>query len=227
MSENLRRPDLPDLGSVDALLAEHGTDPAEQAALRDLLANAASPARPGELRGEAAALAAFRAAHPASTVPARTRPALTRRLARAMSIKAAVAALTLAGMGGVAVAASTGSLPGPINGPRDKPAKVQPVKPETAPAPVRPSSPDPAAVPPAAGTTAATERAELREQRQAAQRDEHEARQEQLRQRLAEQRQERLERRAERRQEHADKLPQLTARQKLDQSERSAAKANR
>ncbi|MGI5324720.1 hypothetical protein [Actinomadura nitritigenes] len=78
-------------------------------ALRALLSAAAGPPRPGELAGEDAAAAAFRAA--------RARPAARRSrwaaLPRYATVKVAVVAATLAAFGGgVAVAASTGHLPG-------------------------------------------------------------------------------------------------------------------
>lgn len=78
-------------------------------ALRALLSAAAGPPRPGELAGEDAAAAAFRAA--------RARPAARRSLWAAVpryaTVKVAVVAATLAAFGGgVAVAASTGHLPG-------------------------------------------------------------------------------------------------------------------
>ncbi|WP_433243219.1 hypothetical protein [Actinomadura nitritigenes] len=78
-------------------------------ALRALLSAAAGPPRPGELAGEDAAAAAFRAA--------RARPAARRSrwaaVPRYATVKVAVVAATLAAFGGgVAVAASTGHLPG-------------------------------------------------------------------------------------------------------------------
>jgi hypothetical protein len=78
-------------------------------ALRALLSAAAGPARPGELAGEDAAAAAFRAARAQSTAR-RSRWAAVPRYA---TVKVAVVAATLAAFGGgVAVAASTGHLPG-------------------------------------------------------------------------------------------------------------------
>ncbi|MBO2464640.1 hypothetical protein [Actinomadura violacea] len=78
-------------------------------ALRALLSAAAGPARPGELHGEDAAAAAFRAVQ-ARPAPRRSRWAALPRYA---TVKVAVVAVTLAAFGGgVAVAASTGHLPG-------------------------------------------------------------------------------------------------------------------
>jgi len=81
-------------------------DGAEQ--LAALLAAASAPARPHELAGEAAAMAAFRA----------HAPTVSRwSLRRAVTIKvAAVVAATVAA-GGVALASSTGLLPNPFQGP--------------------------------------------------------------------------------------------------------------
>ncbi len=81
--------------------------------LAALLAAASGPPRQHELAGEQAALAAFRRAraHPVG-VP-RRRPLRT-ALAKFLTVKlfAGVAAVTA--MGGVAFAASTGALPGPV-----------------------------------------------------------------------------------------------------------------
>jgi len=72
------------------------------------LAALRSPAHPAELRGEDAALAAFRAAR-APAPPARRK---ARVIGRALVVKVAVAGAVLAG-GGLAVAAATGTLPTP------------------------------------------------------------------------------------------------------------------
>jgi hypothetical protein len=80
--------------------------------LADLLSAAKAPATDRELAGEAAAMAAFRAAahSPAPALPRRRNPML-----KLLTIKvAAVAFATTATVGGVAVAASTGALPNPI-----------------------------------------------------------------------------------------------------------------
>lgn len=117
---------LPGSDRIDALLSEHAASgPAERAALRDLLSAAGSPALPGELRGEAAALSAFRSATNSSSVAARSRPAMTRRIATAFSVKALAVTVALTGMGGVALAATTGALPGPLDGPKHKTQQVE------------------------------------------------------------------------------------------------------
>ncbi|MWA01473.1 hypothetical protein F8568_014005 [Actinomadura sp. LD22] len=87
--------------------ADHRADGYD--ALRALLAAAAGPPRPGELAGEDAAAAAFRTAL-ARPAPHRPRWAAVSRFA---TVKVAVLAAALAAFGGgVAVAASTGHLPG-------------------------------------------------------------------------------------------------------------------
>ncbi|HEX6683346.1 MAG TPA: hypothetical protein VF062_11150 [Candidatus Limnocylindrales bacterium] len=96
--------------AAERLLSGDSTPPPEGAErLAALLAAAAAPARPDELAGEAAAMAAFRA-HP---------PTVRRwSLRRALTIKvAAVVAATVAA-GGVALASTTGLLPNPFSPPK-------------------------------------------------------------------------------------------------------------
>lgn len=76
--------------------------------LADLLAAAAAPARPGELAGEEAALAAFRDARLELAPQPRRRFMLKSILVKA----SVVTAVAVVGGGGVALAASTGHLPG-------------------------------------------------------------------------------------------------------------------
>lgn len=100
-----------DRRTAERLLAGEGDGP-DHAELSRLLSAAASPAHPGELAGEADALAAFRAAHRAAgpaTTPA-SRAGSGRRL---LAIKvAALAAVLLTG--GTAFTAGTGRLPDPL-----------------------------------------------------------------------------------------------------------------
>ncbi|WP_433829035.1 hypothetical protein ACQP2E_06980 [Actinoplanes sp. CA-015351] len=79
--------------------------------LADVLSAAKAPATDRELAGEAAAMAAFRvAAHSPDTVITRRNPML-----KLLSLKVAAAAFaTTATVGGVALAASTGTIPNPI-----------------------------------------------------------------------------------------------------------------
>jgi hypothetical protein len=85
-----------------------------EALVRLLTAVRAAP-RPHELTGERAAVQAFRTARSGSVVrvPARSR---RRILAGALGAKVALAALLAAATGGVAFAAVTGTLPGPLSG---------------------------------------------------------------------------------------------------------------
>ncbi|GIJ52426.1 hypothetical protein Val02_93120 [Virgisporangium aliadipatigenens] len=107
----LRRGGADDTGRLDDERAERlldGTATDDPDGLAALLADARGPARPDELTGEAAALAAFRHAHAAhEPAPlAAGEPRHRRRLALALT--GAAAALLL---GGTAYAAGTGRLP--------------------------------------------------------------------------------------------------------------------
>jgi hypothetical protein len=91
--------------------------PPEMHDLVQMLAAAAGPAEPGDLAGEATALAAFaRLVSPASVSPAAMRPArrwLSGRPARARLPMAAALVTTVAGLASI-TAAYVGVLPGPI-----------------------------------------------------------------------------------------------------------------
>ncbi|WP_067450987.1 hypothetical protein [Actinomadura macra] len=132
----------------------------EFARLREVLAAAAAPARPEELTGEDAAVAAFLAARPARPVQAagalgssRRARSHVRRLAalpRVMVVKILVGVAILVASGGVAVAAGTGHLPGqdPTPAPTHRSPKIggnggtSPVPgPSIVPGPLRPPSP--------------------------------------------------------------------------------------
>ncbi|MGQ0846099.1 MAG: hypothetical protein ACT4QF_18390 [Sporichthyaceae bacterium] len=101
--------------AVSDLLSEQALNPTEAAALRLLLNEAAAPANGAELRGEAAALAAFRAAR----LPVRDSrsSSFMNRLTRILTVKAAAVAIAVTGTGGMAFAASTGVLPVPADTP--------------------------------------------------------------------------------------------------------------
>lgn len=91
--------------------------------LVDLLAAAAAPAAPGELAGERAALAAFRAARLTPVHEPRRRQMIKTTLAKLLTVKAAAGIAAATAAGGVAFAASTGALPNPLAaGGNDKPA---------------------------------------------------------------------------------------------------------
>jgi len=97
--------DLPQ-EAAERLLSGDLTPPPEGAeTLAALLAAATAPARPDELAGEAAAMAAFRANPPA-----------VRRwsLRRVLTIKVAALMTATVAAGGVALASSTGLLPNPF-----------------------------------------------------------------------------------------------------------------
>jgi hypothetical protein len=75
---------------------------------------AAGPTRPGELAGRQAAVAAFRLAVADAAGPAGRRSRIRRPVLR-LTLRAAVVAAVVLGTGGVAVAASTGAIPIPLN----------------------------------------------------------------------------------------------------------------
>ncbi|MBO3738432.1 hypothetical protein [Actinoplanes flavus] len=108
-----------------------------------VLAAAKAPATARELTGEAAAVAAFRAAAASSARHTRRFPILWSTLSKLLTVKVAAAAFaTTATVGGVALAANTGTLPGPVGAPA---ASVSPsATPEPKPSPSPPSpSPTP------------------------------------------------------------------------------------
>jgi hypothetical protein len=81
-------------------------------ALSELLSAVAAPAAEGELAGESAAVAAFREAHLGSVRQPRRGPMITTRRAGSLGAKAIAAVFATTALCGVAVAASTGHLPG-------------------------------------------------------------------------------------------------------------------
>ncbi len=109
------RPRRPDRDTAERLLrgAPHGRR-GGQDPLAELLAAAAAPARADELRGEQAIMAAFRAAHLRPAPQQRSRPMIKTALAKLLTLKAA-AVLAATAAGGVALAASTGTLPNPLS----------------------------------------------------------------------------------------------------------------
>jgi hypothetical protein len=116
--------------------------------LDGLLAAAAAPAFSRELAGEEAAVAAFEAAQLASPQSPRRISMLKSTLAKLLTVKVAAACIAVGGAGGVALAASTGNLPGPLH----KPAAHESADPSHSPAPhpsgspsARPSFPAPPA----------------------------------------------------------------------------------
>jgi hypothetical protein len=90
--------------------------PAGQRRLAALVAATTVPARAGELDGEAAALVAFRAAHLAQIPERRRRLSMLKTtLAKLLTVKVGALCAATLSVGGVAVAASTGALPGPLH----------------------------------------------------------------------------------------------------------------
>lgn len=84
--------------------------------LVDLFAAAAAPASARELAGEPAALAAFRAARLGPVHQPRRRQMIKSTLAKLFTVKAAAALAAATAAGGVALAASSGTLPNPLAG---------------------------------------------------------------------------------------------------------------
>ena len=126
--------------STDELMqhAANFAGPRGRRRLAALLKAAQVPARPGELAGEDAVMASFRA-H-AAKPPAATRQTVKATLARLLTIKVGALCAAALGVGGVALAASTGTLPGPL---ADLGLGHRPASTGQAPAPGRPAA-DPA-----------------------------------------------------------------------------------
>lgn len=113
----------PDGDAAEHLPGGAGADAQDD--LSRLLAAVSAPAHPDELAGEEAAMSAFRAHHAGRSYPAgqlgstagqRSVPAT---VAKFLTVKVAiVSALTVAATGGVALAATTGALPGALGGDR-------------------------------------------------------------------------------------------------------------
>jgi hypothetical protein len=118
--------------------------------LARLLAAASVPAHPHELAGEEAALNAFRAQRARLARQPPSRASVRTISARFLTVKVAVgAAVALGATGSMALAATTGVLPGPLGGPM--PADVPTPRPATA----RPSTAvaTPATAPPSLPAT--------------------------------------------------------------------------
>ncbi|MFF5173209.1 hypothetical protein ACFY3U_11280 [Micromonospora sp. NPDC000089] len=101
-------------------VAEPGTGPRPIVALLTAVRAAPSPA---ELRGEPAAVHAFRRARAGSPLPLPDRGARPGVLAGLAGVKVALAAVAVAATGGVALAAATGTLPAPPHRADDRPAR--------------------------------------------------------------------------------------------------------
>jgi len=126
--------------STDELMqhAANFAGPRGRRRLVALIAAAKVPARPGELVGEEAVMASFRAQ--VSRPPVAARQSVKATLARLLTIKVGALCAAALGVGGVALAASTGTLPGPL---ADLGLGHRPASTGQAPAPGRPAA-DPA-----------------------------------------------------------------------------------
>lgn len=103
---------------IDAATAERllrGEPVAGHHRLVEVLAAARAPSAPGELSGEGRALLAFRDAR-ISPFPTRRRFSMLVQsaIAKILTVKAAALVMSVGGVGGVALAASTGNLPEPV-----------------------------------------------------------------------------------------------------------------
>jgi len=131
-----------DRDAAERLLRGTPGDPADP--LAALLAAAAAPATPRELAREYEALAAFRAARTAPAEGPRHHAAPGRSFGKLFTLRVAAATIAVTGVGGVALAATTGTLPTPL---RSRPA----ISPSTSPSDVEGSeSGSPTAGPPTA-----------------------------------------------------------------------------
>ncbi|MEH0844993.1 hypothetical protein V6U81_21655 [Micromonospora sp. CPCC 205711] len=124
-----------DQETVERLLVGPVVDPRDgREPLAALLTAVRAAPRPAELRGEHAAMQAFRLARAGAPlavpvpVPVTARAGRPGVLGRVAGLKIAVAGLAVAATGGVALAAATGALPGPLHRP-----DVRPVAPSVGP----------------------------------------------------------------------------------------------
>jgi hypothetical protein len=83
--------------------------------LAGVLAAAAAPVRVGELAGEEAAVAAFREARLGPAVESRRQSMIQSALAKLLTVKVAALTIGFTALGGVALAAGTGTLPTPLD----------------------------------------------------------------------------------------------------------------
>lgn len=105
-----------DAETADQLLSG-SRRPAGFGQLADRLSAASTAAFPGELAGEAAAVAAFRAAADVELVPHDRRSSMMKSavVAKLLTLKTAVVAVAAVSVGGVALAATTDVLPNPLS----------------------------------------------------------------------------------------------------------------
>jgi hypothetical protein len=115
MNAHGRRPLDPE--TAEQMLSGHPTARRDSRRLAERLSAASAVAFPGELAGEHAAVAAFLAAAEMSFTPQSGRRSMIKStlVAKLLTLKAAAVALAAVSAGGVALAASTGVLPNPLN----------------------------------------------------------------------------------------------------------------
>jgi hypothetical protein len=105
-----------DRATAEELLRGGTAAGASQPRLAALLAAAATPpVRAARLPGEAAALAAFQASHRDPVPQPRRKSMLRTSLAKLLTVKIGLVCAAVLGLGGVAVAATGGELPGPLH----------------------------------------------------------------------------------------------------------------
>jgi hypothetical protein len=124
-----------DRGAAERLLAGAAPHPQDGPdGLVLLLAGMRAPAHPDELLGEEPAMAAYRAANLGPVLQPRRRSMLETAVAKLLTLKAAAAAAAvITATGGVALAASAGVLPNPLDGsPTARPSAHATGKPSTA-----------------------------------------------------------------------------------------------
>jgi hypothetical protein len=99
--------------TAEDLLNGAGVD-AQYQRLAQVLRAVAGPAQPGELAGRPDALAAFRSARLRPDPLQRRQSMLKTAVVKLLTVKAVAVAALVVGTGGVALAASTGTLPNPL-----------------------------------------------------------------------------------------------------------------
>jgi hypothetical protein len=115
MNTHERRPFDPE--AAEQLLTGHPRAERVSRLLAERLSAASTAALPGELAGEHAAVTAFRVAADVDLAlrPGRGSMIKTALMAKLLTVKAAAIAIAAVSAGGVALAASTGVLPNPMN----------------------------------------------------------------------------------------------------------------
>lgn len=103
--------------TAERLLAGAGGESVDDQhpALAAVLAASTGPARPVELIGLHQAVAGFRAAQLHPVLPPRRQSVIKTALVKLLTVKAAAVAVVAVGAGGVALAATTGTLPNPLS----------------------------------------------------------------------------------------------------------------